>query len=82
VTDFTRRVRVVLTGEQYDVLARLSTETGKPLSELIRDAVEQVYLKRAQRERRRSALQRLLALDAPVAEWERMEEQIIQGAAA
>jgi predicted DNA-binding protein len=79
---YTRRVQAVLTEEQYETLSRLSEEMAKPLSALIREAVEKVYLEQADQERRRAALRRLLALEAPVADWEQMEEEIIQGATA
>jgi predicted DNA-binding protein len=77
---YTRRVQAVLSEEQYETLSRLAKEQGKPVSTLIREAVEQVYLEQADRERRRAALQRLLALEAPVDDWEKMEEEIIRGA--
>ncbi|HUX76503.1 MAG TPA: ribbon-helix-helix domain-containing protein [Anaerolineae bacterium] len=79
---YTRRVQAVLTEEQYQALSRLAEEMEKPLSVLIREAVEQVYLEQADQERRRAALRRLLALEAPVADWDQMEEEIIRGATA
>ena len=78
---YTRRVQAVLTDEQYEALSHLAEERGKPLSVLIREAVEKVYLEEVERGRRQAALQRLLSLEAPVADWEQMEEEIIQGAA-
>ena len=72
----------MLTEEQYETLSRLAEEMEKPLSVLIREAVEQVYLEQAEQERRREALRRLLALEAPVADWDQMEEEIIRGATA
>jgi len=77
---YTRRVQAVLTEEQYETLSRLSEEMEKPLSVLIREAVEKVYLEEVERGRRRAALQRLLSLEAPVADWEQMEDEIIRGA--
>ncbi len=79
---YTRRVQAVLTEEQYETLSRFSEELSKPLSALIRDAVEKVYFQDADRERRRKALQRLLSLESPVADWEQMEDEIIRGATA
>ena len=79
---YTRRVQAVLTEEQYQALSRLAEEMEKPLSVLIREAVEKVYLEQAEQERRRAALQRLLSLEAPVADWDHMEEEIIRGAIA
>ncbi|MFQ5796900.1 MAG: ribbon-helix-helix protein, CopG family [Candidatus Bipolaricaulia bacterium] len=80
MTTYTKRVQAVLTEEQYELLQRLSQEQGKPISVLIREAIEQQYFQKALLERRRQALQRLLALDAPIADWEQMEAEIIQGA--
>ena len=77
---YTRRVQAVLTDDRYEELRRLSRESGKPVSLLVRDAIEQVYFERAQRERRRAALDALLALNAPVADWDQMEVEIIRGA--
>jgi predicted DNA-binding protein len=79
---YTRRVQAVLTEEQYQALSRLAEEMEKPLSVLIREAVEKVYLEQADQERRRAALRRLLSLEAPVADWDQMEEEIIRGATA
>lgn len=78
---YTRRVQAVLSDDRYEALQRLSRDLGKPVSILVRDAIEQVYFERARRERRRAALDALLALDAPVAEWDQMEEEIARGAA-
>ncbi len=74
----TKRVQAVLTEEQYRGLSELSEQRHKPVSVLIRDAVEQVYFAEAQLERRRAALAHLLSLNAPVADWEQMEEEIIR----
>lgn len=43
------------------------------MSVLIREVLEKVWLEQAEQERRRAALRRLLALEAPVADWEQME---------
>ncbi|RLC64480.1 MAG: hypothetical protein DRI80_01260 [Chloroflexota bacterium] len=77
---YTQRVQTVLTAQQYALLRQLSEEQKKPVSVLIREAVERVYFKPAALQRRRAALKRLLSLDAPVADWEQMEEEIIKGA--
>lgn len=78
--EYTRRVQAVLTDEQFSTLSELSASSGKPISVLIREAVEQVYLVSTSRERRHAALARLVALDAPVADWDQMEEEITGGA--
>jgi predicted transcriptional regulator len=75
----TKRVQAVLTEDQFQTLSELSERQHKPVSVLIREAVEQVYFEQARLEQRRAALASLLSLNAPVADWEQMEEEIIQG---
>jgi len=77
---YTHRAQTVLTADQYAALKRLAEEQKKPISLLIREAIEQVYFQKAALERRRAALKSLLSLEAPVADWEQMEEEIIEGA--
>lgn len=76
---YTKRIQAVLTEEQYELLSELSDKTGKPVSQLVREAVERVYLEKASEERRQAALDKLLSLNAPVADWEEMEDEIIRG---
>ena len=76
---YTKRVQTALTEEQYSELIEVARKLGKPLSFLVRDAIEQVYLERAMSARRQAALASLLSLNAPVADWEQMEEEIIRG---
>jgi len=77
---YTKRAQAVLTDEQYALLSELSTESGKTISHLIREAVQKVYLEEVTQERRQAALESLLSLEAPVADWEQMEAEIIRGA--
>lgn len=79
---YTKRVQTVLTEEQYEILSQLALKQDKPLSVLIREAIEKIYFAEVDRQRRRAALANLLSLDAPVADWEEMEEEIIRGAVA
>lgn len=79
---YNKRVQSVLTEEQYEMLVELSQSSGKPLSVLIREAVEQVYFERKARDRRQAALQRLLSLQAPVDDWPEMEKEIAEGASS
>lgn len=76
---YVKRVQTVLSEEEYQELARLAEDRQKPVSVLIREAIEEVYFQEVVRERRRAALESLLALDAPVADWPEMEQQIIRG---
>lgn len=77
---YSKRVQTLLTDEQYTALNQRSIEEGKPVSVLIREAVEKAYFEPAALEMRRAALRRLLALNAPVSDWERMEDEIIEAA--
>jgi len=77
---YTKRVQAVLTDEQFALLNELAAESGKTISMLIREAVQKIYLEEAVQERREDALNSLLSLEAPVADWEKMEDEIIRGA--
>lgn len=77
---YTERVQTVFTKEQYNLLLELSQQAQKPLSVMIREAVEERYFAKIDRQKRQQALTNLLALDAPVADWPQMEAEIEQGA--
>lgn len=77
---FTRRIQAVLSEGQYRDLIRIAKKQHKPISHLVREAIEEVYLGGSAIEDRREALADLLSMDAPVADWEQMEDEIILGA--
>lgn len=77
---YTQRVQTVLTEKQFRELERVAEDTGKPISLLVREAVETVYFAPQQEAKRLKALEELLSLDAPVADWDIMEDEIIRGA--
>lgn len=77
---YKKRVQAVLTEEQFALLNEMAAESGKTVSMLIREAVDKVYLAEAIQERRQAALKNLLALDAPTADWDQMEAEILRGA--
>ncbi|MBI2954447.1 MAG: ribbon-helix-helix protein, CopG family [Chloroflexi bacterium] len=77
---YVKRVQTVLTEEEYHDLTRLAEERQKPVSVLIREAIEEVYFQHAVRERRKAALRRLLDLRSPVSDWPEMEQEIARGA--
>jgi predicted DNA-binding protein len=79
---YTKRVQSVFTKEQYEMLVELSQTTGKPLSVLVREAVEEVYFEQRAHDCRQKALSRLLSLQAPVSDWSEMEEEIAEGASS
>ena len=77
---YTERVQTVLTPEQFEQLTQMAEQQQKPVSVLIREAIEQTYFVEIYRLRRQNALERLLALEAPVADWPQMEDEIEKGA--
>lgn len=79
VAEYTKRVQAVLSQEQYEALQEISRSLDKPVSVLIREAIEDTYLAEAERIQRRAILKKLLSLEAPVADWEQMESEIISG---
>lgn len=80
MANYTERVQTVLTKEQYDRLMALAEQEKKPLSVMIREAVEEHYFVKIGQQKRQQALANMLALDAPVADWSQMEAEIEQGA--
>lgn len=77
---YVKRVQTVLTEAEFQELLNLSEEQGKPISQLIREAVEDSYFKKIVTRKRQAALEDLLALEAPVSDWPQMEQEIIRGA--
>ncbi len=77
---YTKRIQAVLTEEQYRALLRIAREQHRPVSHLVREALEVVYFGDSALAVRREALKDLLAAEAPVADWETMEREILQGA--
>jgi len=75
----TKRVQTVLTDEQYKLLLQVAKRKKKTLSALVREAVETECLAEELRMARRHALDKLLSLDAPVSDWEKMEDEITRG---
>ncbi len=76
----TKRVQTVLTTEQYQLLLQAARRANKTVSALVREAIEVGLLAQEARRRRASAFKKLIALDAPVSDWKRMESEIIAGA--
>ena len=80
MAQYTERVQTVLTRTQYEYLRKLADEEHKPISKLIREAIEEFYFVQIEKDRRRQALANLLSLDTPVADWPEMEAEIERGA--
>jgi len=70
----------MLSKEQIRALEKLSRKTGKPISVLLRKAIDRAYFPKFSLEARRAAFKRLISLQAPVSDWEEMEKEIATGA--
>jgi hypothetical protein len=80
---YIRRVQTVLTEEQFGLLTQLARKRHQPISNLVREAIERIYFSDVGGlKQRRTALQDLLSLQAPVSDWKRIEADIIRGATA
>jgi hypothetical protein len=75
----THKIQVLLDDEQHRALLALARAQGKPLSALLREAVVEQLLKKARRTARQKAFEEIVAMDLPVADWSKMEEEIERG---
>ncbi len=72
------RLQVLVTPEQRGRLERIAARERRSMGAVIREAIDAYTLPRARS--RREALEALLALEAPVADWEQMKREIVDGA--
>ena len=72
------RTQVLLSPDQRSRLERIATREGRSLGAVIRDAVDAYTLPRARS--RDDALRSLFSINAPVADWDQMKAEIIEGA--
>ena len=72
---FSERTQVLLSPEQLARLKRIAERDGRSVGSVIREAVDSFV--EAEPDRRQRALARLLAMDAPVDDWEVMKAQIM-----
>ena len=73
---FSERTQVLLSPAQLARLKRIAARDGRSVGAVIRDAVDSFV--EAEPDRRQQALDRLLALNAPVDDWEVMKAQIMK----
>lgn len=73
-----KRVQVLFSPEQVTRLQAIARAQGETLGSLIRKAVEDTYLRHEQ-QRRLDAVRRMAALSLPVADWEQMERESVEG---
>lgn len=72
------RTQVLLSPEQRSRLERIAAREGRSLGAVIRDAVDAYTLPRARS--REEALRSLFSINAPVASWDQMKAEILEGA--
>jgi len=72
------RTQVLLTPDQRQRLERIAARESRSLGAVIRDAVDAYTLPRARSPH--EVLSSLFAINAPVADWEQMKREIIEGA--
>ena len=71
---FSERTQVLLSPEQVEKLKRIAARDGRSVGAVIRDAVDS-YVDRGWDSRRR-AFEDMIAMNAPVEDWEVMKAQI------
>jgi hypothetical protein len=77
---YQRKAQVLFTEDQYTRLQEIAKQEGKKLGALLRDAAEQVHLRRARAREKARAVRDLLALGPIPApdDYETWEEQYLQ----
>jgi len=75
----TKKTQILFSEEQLELLKKIAKEKGTSMGALIREAVEKVYLKEIKYQRLEIA-KRLINMQLPVDEWEKMEKEITDGA--
>lgn len=75
----TKKIQILLSEEQYGLLRRLAAVKGASIGALVRQAVEQVYLGRFKDEQIKIA-ERLVGMELPASDRQKMEQEIIKGA--
>ncbi len=73
---YVQRVQTLFTPRQYELLSEYAQEVQKPLSVVVREAVERVLLAELEQRRKQEALEWLCSQELPVDDWEVMERQI------
>lgn len=73
---FSERTQVLLSPDQLGRLKRIASRDGRSVGAVIREAVDAFV--EAEPDRRRRAARRLLAMNAPVEDWDVMKAQILK----
>ena len=75
---YVKRVQMMLTEQQYELLQEYAQQVDKPLGVVIRETVEHSLIIDLEQRRKQKALERLCSGDTPVGDWPEMERQIEQ----
>ncbi len=75
------RAQILFPEDEYRRLKAAAQEQRRSIGSLVREAVAKQMGDEA-RQKRIEAAQRLISLNAPVADWPQMEEEIMRGAIA
>jgi len=80
MAEFTERLQVLVAPAQLAELRRLARRERRSVGSLVREAVEATYFRadHGDVERRLAAVERLVAMSLPVADWEQMEHESIR----
>ena len=73
---YVKRIQMMLTENQHDLLREYAEEIDKPLGVIIREAVEHYLIEDLKQRRKRKALERLCSGDTPVEDWPDMEREL------
>ena len=75
---YQRKIQVLLTEEQFQDLGEIAAQQKKKVGALVREAIEEYYLKKAKQGRIAEAADRLLSLpEVSVPEdWEQFEKEL------
>lgn len=75
---YSERTQVLLSPEQREKVERMAARAHRSVGAVIRDAIDAYQAPPSQDERAR-ALDALFAIEAPVDDWETMEQEILAG---
>jgi predicted DNA-binding protein len=73
---FSERTQVLLSPQQLEKLKRIAARDGRSVGAVVRDAVDKYVDPGANA--RQQAVDAILAMDAPVDDWEVMKAQILE----
>ena len=75
--NLTQRIQVLFSPLQFQELRRIANARGESVAQLIRRAGEQSYFVK-ERQWGIDAVQRMAAVNMPVADWEHMERESVE----